>query len=270
MTVKGRWNDGEGRRRGLAAVGDDLDFAAFAVADAFGADVVAFGEVYMDDAAVGWGHGFEGDAAAGLGDAVGDAVGHFAEGILAALAVLLDVQGDADFLLELLADDALDDELQGLQRVAAAANEEAGVGAGNVDDGAAGGLIVVGAEGNIHFGAGELEDALYGVQGGLRRGGVGGGAGRGRRRGGVGNANAIAGGNANAIAGGNANTIAGGNANTIAGGNANAIAGGIDGVGIGCRRGGVGVRGSGGGGVAGDADFGHFAADAQETLPTLI
>lgn len=160
-----------------------MHFASFAVADAFGADAAAFAEVEVNYAAVGWGHWLQGDAASGLDDPVGDPVGHFAEGIFPATAILLDVQGDPDVLVELVADDALDDELQGLEGVAAASDEQPGVGAVDVDNRPAGELVVVGAEGDFHFGAHSVEDAFHDQNRGAGRGVRGFGRSRRRRAG---------------------------------------------------------------------------------------
>ena len=230
-----------GRQAKLLAVGENLDFAILPVADAFGADALAPVQVEVDNAAVGGGHRLQGDAAAGLDHPVGDPVGHFAQGVLPTAAVLFHIQGDADVgAAQLLAHDALDDELQGLEGVPPASDEQARVDAVDLNDGAAGEFVVLGAQSYGYIGADGVEDAGYGAEGHagggvilrdvvLRGTGIRGqdGAGSvvlgdsGRRRGfrfGFGRR-------------------------------------------FGFRR---------DGGQAGDADFGQFAADAQEPLAALI
>ena len=193
----------------------------------------------MDDPAVGGGHRLQGDAAAGLGDALGDPVGHFAQGVLPALAVLFHIQGDANVgAPQLLADDALDEELEGLEGLAPASDEKAGIGAVDVDDGTAGEFVVFGTQGYGYFGADGVEDVGYGVESGagrgvVIRGVVIRGAGSGVREVGIRGA---------AGAGG----VVAGNGRF--------------------RRGRVG----GDGGKAGNADFGKFAADAEEPLASPI
>ena len=113
--------------------------------------------------AIRWGHGFQSDAAAGLDDAIGHAVGHLPEGVLPAAPVLFNVQGDPDVLLELLAHDALHDKLQRLQGVASAPDKQPGIGPMNVDDRPAGQLIVFGAEVNVNFRPDDIQDALDGL-----------------------------------------------------------------------------------------------------------
>ncbi len=106
------------------------------------------------------GHGFQSDAAAGLGDAIGDAVSHLPEGVLPAAPVLFNIQRDPDVLIELLAHDALHDKLQGLEGVASAADEQPGIGPVDVDDRPAGQFIVFRAEVNVNFGSDDVQDAL--------------------------------------------------------------------------------------------------------------
>ena len=114
----------------------------------------------VDHPAVGRGHGFQSYATAGLKDTLGDAVSHFAEGILAALTILLDVQRNADLLIEPLADDTLNDELERVQGVAATPNQQPGIGAVDVDHRATCQLVVLGAECYVNFSADSSEDAL--------------------------------------------------------------------------------------------------------------
>ncbi len=76
------------------------------------------------------------------------------------MPVLFDVQRNSDVLVQLLTDDALDDELQRLQRVASAPDQQPGVGATDVDYRAAGKFIVFRPEIHVHFGAYVLQDAL--------------------------------------------------------------------------------------------------------------
>ena len=153
-------------RRGSVALGDDLNLAAVAVADAFGADTVALAQIEVDYPAVGGCHGLQGDAAAGLRHAIRDPVGHFAEGILAASPVLLNVQRNANVFIVLLAHDALHDELERVQRIAPSPDQKPGVGAVDVDHGAAGQLVVLGAQGHVNFCAHRGQDALDGLDGG--------------------------------------------------------------------------------------------------------
>ena len=155
-----------GRRAGLLAVGKDLDFAILPGANAFGADALALVQVQVDDPAVGGRHRFQGDAAAGLGHPVGHPVGHLAQGVLPPAAVLLHIQGDADVgAAQLLPDDALDDELQGLEGMPPASDEEARVDAADVNHGAAGEFVVFGAQSYGYLGADGVEDTGYGVDG---------------------------------------------------------------------------------------------------------
>ena len=139
---------------------DDLDLAAFAVADTFGTDAVSFAQIEMYYPAIRWRHGFQSDAPARLGDAIGDPVSHFPKGVLPAAAVLFNIQRNPDVLFELLAHDALDDKLQRLEGVASTPDEQPGIGPVNVDDRPAGQFIVLGAEGNFNFCPDDVQDAL--------------------------------------------------------------------------------------------------------------
>lgn len=240
--VKGGW-------QGLLAVGQDLDFAFLAVADAFGANALAPVQVKVDDPAVGGGHRFQGDAAAGLGDAVGDAVGHFAQGVLPTLAILFHIQGDADVgAAQLMADDALDEKLKGLKGLPPASDEQAGIGAVDVDDGSADEFVVFGTQGYGYFGASGVEDAGYGVEG--------------NAGGGVVVRGVVIRGELGAVG------VRGAGIRGVRNGGGLAAGGGRRfRPGFRFRRG---FGGGGDGGEAGNADFGQFAADAEEPLASLI
>ncbi len=123
----------------------------------------------MDHPAVGRSHGLQRDAAAGLLDTIRDAVGHFTQRVLAPLPVLLDIQPNTDVLVKLLAHDALDDELERVQRIAASPDQEPGVGTVDVDHGTPGQLVVLGAQGHVDVCAHRGEDALDGLDGGSCR-----------------------------------------------------------------------------------------------------
>ena len=148
---------------------DDLHLPGVAEPHALGADTLTLAKIQMDHPAVGGRHGFQGDAAAGLRDAIRDAVRHLTQRVLASLAVLLHIQRDADVFVKLLPHDALDDELQRMQGIAPPSNQEPGVGAVDVDHGAASQLVVLGAQGHVDVGADGGEDALNGLHGGTGR-----------------------------------------------------------------------------------------------------
>ena len=137
-----------------------MDLAALALADTFGTDAVSFAQIEMYYPAIRRGHGFQGDAAARLDDAIGDAVSHLPKGILPAAPVLFNIQRDPDVLIELLAHDALHDKLQGLQGVASTPDKQPGIGSLNVDDRPAGQFIVFRAEVNVNFSPDDVQDAL--------------------------------------------------------------------------------------------------------------
>ena len=103
-------------------------------------------------------------------DAIRDPISHFTQRVLAPLTVLLDVQRNANVLVKLLAHDALDDELKRVQRIAAPADQEPGIGTVDVDHRAAGQLVVFGPESHVDVSADGGEDALDGLDGGAGRG----------------------------------------------------------------------------------------------------
>ena len=151
-------------------LGDDLDLAAFPISHAFGTDAVSFAQIEVYHPAIRWRHGFQGDTASGLNDAVGNPVSHFPEGVLPAPSVLFDIQRDADVLIELLTHDALHDELQRLQGVASAPDEQPGVRALNVDNGPPGEFVMFRTKGNLNFCADDAQDPFDRLDSQIRRG----------------------------------------------------------------------------------------------------
>ncbi len=112
-------------KRALIVVRYDLHFTALTVAYALSSDAIPSVQVEVDHPAVRGRHGFQGNAATRLRHAVGHAVRHFPERIFPALTILFNIEGHPDiFLVELLAHDALNDELQGLKRIPAPADQE--------------------------------------------------------------------------------------------------------------------------------------------------
>ena len=114
----------------------------------------------MYDAALVGGHGLEGDGAAAGGDPAGDLLGEAPEGVVAALLVSGDVDEDADALLHDAGSDEGGEELEGAEGLAAAAYEEAGVVAVDVEYGAADVVAVGVLEHHGHVHAGEVYDVL--------------------------------------------------------------------------------------------------------------
>ena len=156
--ICGLWRTVAWHTRVSVAFGDDLDLAAFAVADTFGADAVSFAQIEMYHPAVRWRHGLQSDAAARLGDAVGHPISHLPKGVLPAAPVLFNIKRDPDVLIELLAHDALHDKLQRLQGVASTPDEQPGIGPLDVDDRPAGQFIVFRTEVNVNFSPNDVQD----------------------------------------------------------------------------------------------------------------
>ena len=234
----------DGRRQAASAtVGQDLHFAILSEADALRADALLFVQVDVNHPAVGGRHRFQLDAASGLPHPAGDPVGHLPQAVLPPLPVLFYVQRQPHILAgQPLAHDALHNELQRLQGLAAPPDEQPGIGAADVNNRPAGELVILGAQGSGYFRAHAGENDLQGRYRHFRR--------RSRRQSGRAGRRAFTG-------------------RKHAGLGISRVSVGSSGV---CRLGfrfRVGfVRG--GGGQPGDTDFGRFAADAQETLPAPI
>ena len=158
------------RIRRSIPLGEDLHLPGIAKPHALGANTLTIAEIEMDHATVGRRHGLQGDAPSGLRDAVGDTVGHFAQGILPSLPVLLNIQRHADIFIVSLPHDALNDELQGMQGIAAPADQEPGVRSVDVDHRATRQLVVLGAKSDVDVGADGGEDMLDCLYGGPGRG----------------------------------------------------------------------------------------------------
>ena len=228
------------RQAASAPVGQDLHLAIFSEADALRADALLFVQVDVNHPAVGGRHRFQLDAASGLPHPAGDPVGHLPQAVLPPLPVLFYVQRQPHILAgQPLAHDALHDELQRLQGLAAPPDEQPGIGAADVNNRPAGEFVILGAQGSGYFRPHAGENDLQGRYGYFGR--------RSRRQSGRGGRRAFI------------------RRNRIRHGVS------VDSDGV-CRLGfrfrGRFVRG--GGGQPGDADFGRFAADAQETLPAPI
>jgi len=113
----------------------------------------------MDDAALSGVEGFEADGPAGAGGAFGGGAGHRAESNLAAFAIAFHIENDAAALLgrEGAVGNHGDEELEGGEGLAVAADEEAGLGFGAEVDGDA--VVVVGDDLGLGVNLHELEDA---------------------------------------------------------------------------------------------------------------
>ncbi len=230
---------GSRRQAASAPVGQDLHLAILSESDALRADALLFVQVDVDHPAVGGRHRFQLDAASGLPHPAGNPVGHLPQAVLPPLPVLFYVQRQPHILAgQPLAHDALHDELQRLQGLAAPPDEQPGIGAADVNNRPAGEFVILGAQGSGYFRAHAGENDFQGRYGYFGR--------RSRRQRGRAGRRAFIG------------------RNRIRHGVS------VDSDGV-CRldlrfRGGF-VRG---GGQPGDTDFGRFAADAQETLPAPI
>ncbi len=134
--------------------------AAFAGAGAARVYVGVVGEGEVDDAALVGGHGLQGDGAAAGGDPAGDLLGQAPEGVVAALLVAGDVDEDADAVLHDSGCDEGGEELERAQGLAAAAYEEPGVVAVDVEHGAAHVIAVGVPEVYGDLSAGEGHDVL--------------------------------------------------------------------------------------------------------------
>ena len=114
----------------------------------------------MDDAALVGGHGLEGDGAAAGGDPAGDLLGEVPEGVVAALLVAGDVDEDANALLHDAGGDEGGEELEGAEGLAAAAYEEPGVVAVDVEHGPVHVVVVGVLEHHGYVDAGEVHYVL--------------------------------------------------------------------------------------------------------------
>ena len=131
----------------------------------------------MDDAPVRRRHGLQGYASVGLRHAAGDLGGHIAQRVLPALAVVLHVQHHPHVFSQLLANDEGHQELQGLERLASASDEQAGVLSCEVNDRPARLRVVGRAQGTGDVDPGSLQDLAHGSSrqcGGCLLPGVGG------------------------------------------------------------------------------------------------
>src|SRR5579872_3865406 len=110
--------------------------ARIPLANAFGADVLAFGQGDVNDAALVGGHGLQGNRPAIAAHLLGHAQGQGAQILLAALTIVLGIHHDAHAVFGAMGDDQADQELEGGQRFAPATDQQAQVfvHAGNIQD----------------------------------------------------------------------------------------------------------------------------------------
>ena len=115
----------------------------------------------VDDSPVGGGHGLQGYAPATLHDPARHFRGHIAKGGFPALAVTLHIQDHADTFPGLIPDDQVYEELERLEGLAPAPNQEARVCPAEIYDGAARIRVVGRPEGSADVYAGRLQDSAH-------------------------------------------------------------------------------------------------------------
>ncbi len=114
----------------------------------------------MDNPAVGGGHWFQGNAPTGLTHPFGHLIRHIPQGGFPALTIPFYVQRYPDSLAKLFANNHIDDELQGLEGLSPASNQQAGVFAGQVYNRAAHFRVIGRPDGANHVDSGDRKDVV--------------------------------------------------------------------------------------------------------------
>ena len=129
-----------------ASLRQDVHLAVITFPAALGGYPGVVGELHMNDSALTGRHRLQREGPPGVGDALSHTVGQRPQRLVAPLAVAFDVDVRLDPVLDLAAENEVDEELEGRQGLATPADEESGILAVDVEGEVVPGLARPGAD----------------------------------------------------------------------------------------------------------------------------